>query len=104
MARASEIIKELQDLVAVHGDLNVWAASDDEGNEYNQLWIPQVGYVPKAGAGDYRQDCIMHSDDLVDAWRDEQPEPDDQEWCDAVPTPEELSKFLGENYVKVIVH
>ena len=42
----SEMIKNLQDFMEEHGDLDCWYAVDDEGNEYKKVnYDPSLYYV-----------------------------------------------------------
>ena len=44
--KISEMIKNLQEFMAVHGDLDCWYAKDDEGNGYQKVYYdPSLYYV-----------------------------------------------------------
>lgn len=44
--RVSDMIKNLQDFMDEHGDLECWYAKDDEGNEYQEVHFgPSKFYV-----------------------------------------------------------
>ncbi len=44
--KISEMIKNLQEFMAEHGDLDCWYARDDEGNGYQQIhYNPSLYYV-----------------------------------------------------------
>ena len=104
-SKASEIIQSLQDLVAKYGDLDVWVSIDDEGNGYNQLWMPEIGYIDKYEADNYRQDDILIDiDDLKERCMEDLEETDDDYEDGREPTEQELEEYLAENYVRVIVH
>lgn len=54
----SEMIKNLEDVMEEHGDIEVWYAEDDEGNNYYPVyWSPSVYYVNK-------YDEVFHKEDL----------------------------------------
>lgn len=56
----SEMIKNLEDVMEEHGDIEVWYAEDDEGNNYYPVyWSPSVYYVNK-------YDEVFHEEDLED--------------------------------------
>lgn len=44
--KVSEMIKNLQEFMEEHGDLECWYAVDDEGNDYNEIYYtPTKFYV-----------------------------------------------------------
>ena len=44
--KVSEMIKNLQEFMKEHGDLECWYAVDDEGNDYNEIYYtPTKFYV-----------------------------------------------------------
>lgn len=44
--KISEMIKNLQEFMEEHGDLNCWYAKDDEGNGYQEVYYsPSLCYV-----------------------------------------------------------
>ena len=46
--KISEMIKNLQEFMAEHGDLDCWYATDDEGNAYHEVYFsPSFRYVNK---------------------------------------------------------
>lgn len=48
--KISEMIKNLQELMAEYGDLDCWYAEDDEGNGYRKIYYdPSVYYVDSDG-------------------------------------------------------
>lgn len=48
--KISEMIKNLEEFKAEHGDLDCWYATDDEGNEYHEVYFdPSFRYVNKDG-------------------------------------------------------
>ena len=56
----SEMIKNLEDVMSVHGDIEVWYAEDDEGNHYYPVhWSPSVYYANQYGD-------VFHEEDLED--------------------------------------
>lgn len=42
--KISEMIKNLQEFMAEHGDLDCWYARDDEGNGYQQVYFAPSRY------------------------------------------------------------
>lgn len=57
--KVSEMIKNLQEFMEEHGDLNCWYAVDDEGNEYHEVYYePSKYYVDKEG------NCYATMDDV----------------------------------------
>ena len=48
--KISEMIKNLQEFMAEHGDLECWYAVDDEGNAYREVYYePSLYYVNEDG-------------------------------------------------------
>ena len=48
--KISEMIKNLQEFMADHGDLECWYAVDDEGNAYQEVhYAPSKYYVSEDG-------------------------------------------------------
>ena len=48
--KISEMIKNLQEFKAEHGDIDCWYATDDEGNEYHEVYFdPSFRYVNEYG-------------------------------------------------------
>ena len=48
--KISEMIKNLQEFMEKHGDLDCWYAVDDEGNEFHEVYFdPSFRYVDKYG-------------------------------------------------------
>ena len=48
--KISEMIKNLQEFMAEHGDLECWYARDDEGNGYQRVYFnPSFKYVDLDG-------------------------------------------------------
>ena len=48
--KVSEMIKNLQEFMNAHGDLECWYAVDDEGNGYQQVgYDPSLYYVDSYG-------------------------------------------------------
>lgn len=46
--KISRMIKNLQEFMAEHGDLECWYAADDEGNEYREVYYnPSLYYANK---------------------------------------------------------
>jgi hypothetical protein len=46
--KISEMIKNLQEFVTEHGDIDCWYAEDDEGNAYHEVYFsPRLLYVNK---------------------------------------------------------
>lgn len=47
--RVSKMIKNLQEFLEEHGDLDCWYAKDDEGNGYQEIhYTPSIFYVDKS--------------------------------------------------------
>ena len=60
--KISQMIKNLQEFMKEHGDLNCWYAVDDEGNDYNEVyWPPSLYYV------DDEANIYTSMDDVEDA-------------------------------------
>lgn len=58
--KISEMIKNLQEVIEEHGDIEVWYAVDDEGNAYHPIYFkPSVYYVNQYGE-------VFHEEDLED--------------------------------------
>lgn len=52
--RVSEMIKNLQEFMNEHGDLNCWYAADDEGNRYQEIhYNPSLFYVDTSRTRSY---------------------------------------------------
>lgn len=67
--KLANYIKELQDLLEEHGDLDLYTSSDDEGNSYNKVFCsPEIRYLA-ASENKWRPD---HLDDGDDRCEDEQ--------------------------------
>lgn len=48
--KISEMINNLQEFMAEHGDIDCYYATDDEGNEYHEVYYdPSLRYVNKYG-------------------------------------------------------
>ena len=48
--KISEMIKNLQEFMAEHGDLDCWYAEDDEGNGYQKVYYsPSLYYANEYG-------------------------------------------------------
>ena len=48
--KISEMINNLQEFMAEHGDIDCYYAVDDEGNEYREVYYdPSLRYVNKYG-------------------------------------------------------
>lgn len=48
--KVSKMIKNLQEFMAEHGDLECWYAVDDEGNGYKRVYYdPSLYYVDEYG-------------------------------------------------------
>lgn len=48
--KISEMIKNLQEFMVEHGDLDCWYATDDEGNDYHEVYYdPSFRYVDEDG-------------------------------------------------------
>jgi hypothetical protein len=56
--KISEMIKNLQEFMAEHGDLECWYAVDDEGNAYHKVYFPPSMYFAN------EEDEVYQSDDL----------------------------------------
>lgn len=55
--KISEMIKNLQEFMAEHGDLDCWYATDDEGNGYNEVYFdPSFRYVVNEDGDMYREE------------------------------------------------
>lgn len=68
--KVSEMIKNLQEFMEVHGDLECYYAIDDEGNAYHPVYYdPSMYYLDEYG------DNIYHQED----W-DETDEEDRENW------------------------
>ena len=56
--KISEMIKNLQEFMAEHGDLECWYSEDDEGNAYHPVYFkPSMYFVNK-------DEEVYQSDDL----------------------------------------
>jgi hypothetical protein len=65
--KLKEYIKELEELLDEHGDLDLYAASDDEGNSYNKVgFSPGIRYLPPDEVGSYRLDYLLDEDGVAD--------------------------------------
>jgi hypothetical protein len=48
--KVSQMIKNLQEFMKKHGDLDCWYATDDEGNEYHEVYFtPSYRYATVDG-------------------------------------------------------
>lgn len=48
--KISEMIKNLEEFMAEHGDIDCWYATDDEGNGYHEVYFdPSFRYVNDEG-------------------------------------------------------
>lgn len=48
--KISEMIKNLEEFKAEHGDIDCWYATDDEGNDYHEVYFdPSFRYVDEDG-------------------------------------------------------
>lgn len=55
--KISEMIKNLQEFMEEHGDLDCWYATDDEGNEYHEVYFdPSFRYVVNEDGDMYREE------------------------------------------------
>ena len=68
--KISEMIKNLEEFKAEHGDIDCWYATDDEGNEYHEVYFdPSFRYVDKDGemyANEIELDeCDMDIEDVT---------------------------------------
>ena len=64
--KISGMIKNLQELMEKHGDLDCWYAVDDEGNGYQKIhYEPVLYYVPKCDSvyADYAYISIKDVED-----------------------------------------
>ncbi len=43
--KISEMIKNLEEFMSEHGDLECWYATDDEGNEYHRVYHKPSRYL-----------------------------------------------------------
>ena len=66
--KISEMIKNLQEFKAEHGDLDCWYAKDDEGNGYQEVFYdPSFYYVNEYGDVYQQEDFDeMDEDDRAD--------------------------------------
>lgn len=63
--KISEMIKNLQEFMAEHGDLDCWYAEDDEGNGYKAVYYdPSLYYVNAYGD-------VYHQEDWDEADEDD---------------------------------
>lgn len=70
--KISEMIKNLQEFMAEHGDLDCWYAEDDEGNGYHKVYYkPSKYYIDEHG--------IVYTDDDFD-----EADADDLDWLTPV--------------------
>ena len=57
--KISEMIKNLQEFMAEHGDLDCWYATDDEGNGYSEVYFdPSFRYVVNEDGDMYSEEDI----------------------------------------------
>lgn len=56
--KVSEMIKNLQEFMAKHGDLDCWYAVDDEGNAYHEVYFKPSKYYSNEEYG------VMQEEDL----------------------------------------
>lgn len=62
--KISEMIKNLEEFKAEHGDLDCWYAKDDEGNGYQRVYYdPTLYYVD--------EDNEMHSEEDLEEYLEE---------------------------------
>lgn len=55
--KISEMIKNLQEFMEEHGDLDCWYATDDEGNGYHEVYFdPSFRYVVNEDGDMYREE------------------------------------------------
>ena len=65
--KISEMINNLQEFMAEHGDLDCWYAVDDEGNGYSEVhFTPSLYYTDDNG------DEMYHPEDMADMYPEEQ--------------------------------
>ena len=56
--KVSEMIKNLQDFMRKHGDIECWYAVDDEGNGYSPIYYtPSLFYTDGSGVVYQPLDC-----------------------------------------------
>lgn len=96
--KLEQYIKELQELLEKHGDLTLYTASDDEGNEYNRVhYGPSLRYLPE-GESDYRPEtlipCKEEEEDIKD-WIEE------NFWCPEDMFDEETGEVIQEELDKL---
>ena len=71
--KISEMIKNLQEFMTEHGDIECWYAEDDEGNGYKKVYYdPSLYYVNEYGD-------VYHQEDYDEA--DEEDREDLQPIC-----------------------
>lgn len=68
--KISEMIKNLQEFMAEHGDIDCWYAKDDEGNGYQEIYYsPTLMYANKYddvfGQADYDEADEDDKEDLT---------------------------------------
>lgn len=68
--KISEMIKNLQEFMAKHGDLDCWYATDDEGNGYREVYFdPSFRYVDEDGEvynnEEDLEDCEVDMEDVT---------------------------------------
>ena len=65
--KISEMINNLQEFMAEHGDLDCWYAVDDEGNGY-----AEVHYTPSLYYANDNGDEVYQQEDMDDMYPEEQ--------------------------------
>lgn len=68
--KISEMIANLEEFKAKYGDLDCWYATDDEGNEYHEVYYdPSFRYVDEDGEmyndEEDLEECDIYREDLT---------------------------------------
>lgn len=68
--KISEMIKNLQQFMEEHGDLECWYAKDDEGNGYQEIYYkPSLYYVDEDGeVHQSLEEFGIDEEDVEDYW------------------------------------
>ena len=64
--KISEMIKNLQEFMAEHGDIEVWYAVDDEGNDYHPIYFTPSLYYTNGDGDVYGTLEDIDADDYVE--------------------------------------
>ena len=67
--KISEMIKNLQEFKAEHGDLEVWYAVDDEGNDYHPVYYTPIMYYANEDGDVYQNLEDFDPEDYVEDMR-----------------------------------